>query len=297
MKRSVRILFVLALTLCALTVTAFADMGPKPQLTVKVKNPPQEAYLLDLLEEGSSEAPPISDLPEEDFLRELGYIGLTDPAPYEAVVAAVPDGWRACLCQPYGAPIWGSLIGEPNGDTMLHTFGYFGVPDVYRILMVTESGEVWISDTLTRDALQSSATVDWETKEVSIPSIRMGYALQFLATFLPTILMEGLILFLFRYRQKRSWAVFGIANLTTQGALAVALSIEAVQSGVSWGFTSLLVMAEGVILVVEAIAYVLLWKEHDRERAISCALVSNAASALIGWFISQPVWDFVVSIS
>ena len=53
----------------------------------------------------------------------------------------------------------------------------------------------------------------------------------------------------------------------------------------------------GVILVVEAIAYVLLWKEHDRERAISCALVSNAASALIGWFISQPVWDFVVSIS
>ena len=109
--------------------------------------------------------------------------------------------------------------------------------------------------------------------------------------------MEGLILFLFRYRQKRSWAVFGIANLTTQGALAVALSIEAVQSGVSWGFTSLLVMAEGVILVVEAIAYVLLWKEHDRERALSYALAANTASALIGWLISEPVWRFVVSIS
>ena len=285
MKRSVRILFVLALTLCALTVTAFADMGPKPQLTVKVEHPPQEIYSLDLLRE--------TDHRPGSFKNET-----LNAAMVTLLQDSVPSGWRACLAQPVsGPPIYGSLIGEEQGDTMLHTFGYFGVPDVYRILMVTESGEVWISDTLTRDALQSSATVDWAAKTASAPPVWQGYVLQFLATFVPTLLMEGLILFLFRYRQKRSWAVFGIANLTTQGALAAALSIEAVQSGVSWGFTSLLVMAEGVILVVEAIAYVLLWKEHDRERALSYALAANTASALIGWLISEPVWRFVVSIS
>ena len=297
MKRSFRVLVLLILAGCLMSVTALADMGPKPQLTVKVEHPPQELYWLDLLAEGNpSERYP---LPEDDFhfgtnLKELHF---PDADSYYAFNAAVPEGWHACLTQHSGAPIWGSLIGEPNGDTMLHSFGYFGVPRTYRILIMTESGEIWMSDIYSRTALQSSVTLDWETKAVSLPPVWVGYSLQFLATFLPTILMEGLILFLFRYRQKRSWAVFGIANLTTQGALAVALSIEAVQSGVSWGFTSLLVMAEGVILVVEAIAYVLLWKEHDRERAISCALVSNAASALIGWFISQPVWDFVVSIS
>ena len=297
MKRPFRVLVLLVLAGCLMSVTAFADMGPKPQLTVKVEHPPQELYWLDLLAEGNpSERYP---LPEDDFhfgtnLKELHF---PDADSYYAFNAAVPEGWHACLTQHSGAPIWGELTGTPNGDTMLHSFGYFGVPRTYRILIMTESGEIWMSDIYSRTALQSSVTLDWETKEVDLPPVWVGYSLQFLATFVPTLLMEGLILFLFRYRQKRSWAVFGIANLTTQGALAVALSIEAVQSGVSWGFTSLLVMAEGVILVVEAIAYVLLWKEHDRERAISCALVSNAASALIGWFISQPVWDFVVSIS
>ena len=285
MKRSVRILFVLALTLCALTVTAFADMGPKPQLTVKVEHPPQEIYYLDLLRE--------TDHRPGSFKNET-----LNAAMVTLLQDSVPSGWRACLAQPVsGAPIYGSLTGEPSGDTMLHTFRYFGVPDVYRVLIVTESGEVWMSDSCSRTALQSSATVDWETKEVSIPSIRMGYALQFLATFLPTLLLEGLILFLFRYRQKRSWAVFGVTNLVSQGALAAALSMEAVQRGVSWGFLSLLIPAEIVIVVVEAIAYVLLLKERDKEFALSYALAANAVSAVVGWLISEPVWRFVVSIS
>ena len=298
MKRPFRVLVLLVLAGCLMSVTAFADMGPKPQLTVKVEHPPQELYWLDLLAEGDpNERYP---LPEDDFhfgtnLKELGF---PDAERYYAMNDAVPDGWHACITQHSGPPIWGSLTGEKTGDTMLHTFGYFGVPEVYRILIMTESGTVWRSESYTtRTALQSSVTVDWETKEVSIPPVWVGYGLQFLATFLPTLLMEGLILFLFRYRQKRSWVVFGGVNLATQGALAAALSLEAVRRGVSFGFLSTLVTAEIVILVVESIAYVLLWKEHDRERAFSCALVSNAASALIGWFISQPVWEFVVSIS
>lgn len=284
MKPSFRILFLLVLAGCLMTVTAFADMGPKPQLTVKVEHPPQEAYYLDLLRE--TEHRPGS------FKNET-----LNAAMLTLLQDSVPSGWRACLAQPVsGPPTSGSLIGEERGGTMLHTFGY-SVPSTYRILIVTESGEVWMSDPCTRTALQSSVTLDWETKEVSIPSVWVGYALQFFATFLPTLVMEGLLLFLFRYRQKRSWVIFALVNLATLGALAAVLSVEAVQGGVGWGFTSLLIMAEGIILVVEAVAYVVLWREHDRERALSYALAANGASALIGWLISQPVWEFVVSIS
>ena len=49
MKRSFRTLFLLALSLLFLTVTALADTGPKSKLTVKVKNAPQELYYLDRL--------------------------------------------------------------------------------------------------------------------------------------------------------------------------------------------------------------------------------------------------------
>ena len=194
-------------------------------------------------------------------------------------------------CPTVGEPACASLTARPSGAR------WWANPAATPCSTPSESGEVWISDTLTRGSLQSSATVDWAAKTASAPPVWLGYVLQFLATFLPTLLLEGLILFLFRYRQKRSWAVFGVTNLVTQGALAAALSMEAVQRGVSWGFLSLLIPAEIVIVVVEAIAYVLLLKERDKEFALSYALAANAVSAVVGWLISEPVWRFVVSIS
>ena len=148
-----------------------------------------------------------------------------------------------------------------------------------------------------RDALQSSATVDWAAKTASAPPVWVGYALQFLATFLPTLLMEGLILLLFQYRQKRSWAVFGVTNLVTQGALAATLSINVIRHGAGFGFLLLFAAAEFAVLVVEAVAYVVLLKERSRKTAVFYALAANAVSAGVGWLISEPVWRFVVSIS
>lgn len=295
MKHSVRTIFLLILAICALTITAFADMGPKEQLVVKVIHPPQEPYVLDLLAEG--EPVDRSTMSEEEFRAELKSLGLTDASLYYALISKVPSGWRACLAQPYGPPIWGNLVGRSDGDTMLHTFGYVGVPATYRILIVTESGESWMSDTLTREVLQSSVTVDWSAKTAETPPVWTGYLLQFLATFLPTILIEGFVLFLFRYRQKRSWVVFGGVNLITQGALAAALSINAMQHGVGWGFFSLFLLAELVVVIVESVAYMVLSKERSKKRAVVYGITANVASAAIGWLISQPVWEFIVSIS
>ena len=53
MKRASLRAFVCALLASlALTTFAFADSGPKPQLTVRVENAPQEPYYLDLLAKG-----------------------------------------------------------------------------------------------------------------------------------------------------------------------------------------------------------------------------------------------------
>ena len=79
----------------------------------------------------------------------------------------------------------------------LHSFRYHGVPDTYRIILVTKSGESWVSGVLHRATLQSSATVDWAARIANAPSPAMAYALQFLCTLLPTLLIEGLLLFVF----------------------------------------------------------------------------------------------------
>lgn len=285
MRHFLRSTLFLLLTICTLTITAFADMGPKDQLTIKVENAPEELYYLDLLQTTVNRPGTFKDetlnIPLVTLLQDN-----------------VPSGWRACLAQPAsGAPIFGKLTGTQRGDVMLHTFSYYGVPETYKIVIATESGEVWISDTYTRTVLQSSLTLDWETKSVTIPSTWEGYLLQFLATFLPTLLIEGALLFIFQYFQKRSWLTFFLVNLITQGALAVILSINALHHGVGWGYFSLFAFAEIAVIVVECIAYILRLKEHGKGLAVTYALIANLASAGMGWFLSEPVWQFVVSIS
>ena len=46
--------------------------------------------------------------------------------------------------------------------------------------MVTQSGEVWMSETLERKVLQASATLDWAAGTVKVPPVWVGYVLQFL---------------------------------------------------------------------------------------------------------------------
>ena len=54
MRRSLRSLLFLLLAVSLLTIPAFADMGPKSQLIVRVENGPEGLYYLDLLAEGPS---------------------------------------------------------------------------------------------------------------------------------------------------------------------------------------------------------------------------------------------------
>ena len=164
MKRFLQRLPLLLAVLLLLTTAVLADMGPKPQLTVVVEHAPSELYYLDLLAEGEYEYDP-------DFA--MDETGL-DPELLATFRAAIPDGWHACIAEgTTGAPIWGELTGDPVATTYYHSFRYYGVPETYRILIVTASGETFLSDVLTRRTLQSSVTVDWTAKTAKKRGIPM----------------------------------------------------------------------------------------------------------------------------
>lgn len=294
MKRSLRIAVLALLAVTALTVTALADTGPKPQLTIRVENAPEEPYYLDILAEGNYEDAASSfDGLEWSYSDEE--IAALDQELLEALRAAVPEGWHACTAEgSTGAPMWGDLYPDEDG---LHTFGYHGVPDTYRVLMVTKSGEVFLSEVCTRKVLQSSATVDWAGRTVTVPPTWAGYVLQFLSTFLPTILLEGVLLMLFGFFWKRNWKPFLLVNLVTQGGLALYFSLQAVQNGVSYGYFLLFIPAEIAIALVEAGLYTQLLTGRSRRRAFVYGLTANICSAALGFALVEPVWRFIVSIS
>ena len=300
------LLFLLAAAL--LTVPVFADFGPKPQLTVRVENGPEELYYLDILAEGDASRYPegtVGGLSEEDRAALDGDL-LAD------LTAAVPEGWYGCLTQ--GRLVWGNIDSQDG----VFQFSYMGVPDVCRILMVTKSGETFLSEPFERQALQSSATVDWAAKTVTTPPLWRGYAAQFLATFLPTLAIEGLLFLLFRLWSKRNALVFLGVNLVTQGGLTLWTSLETVRDGTFWtgmirsdlkcavrfldpggllrDFSDYwLLPAELVILLAEAALYMWLFRDCSKKRAALYALAANLASFLLGLYLAEPVWKFVVN--
>lgn len=257
MKRFLQRLSLLLAVLLLLTTAVFADFGPKPQLVVRVEQPPQEEYYLDLLDTGDW-AKNLYDLDE----REL------DPALLAALRAAVPSGWHACIAQgSTRAPIWGELTGEPDGSgAMLHSFRYYGVPETYRILMVTASGETFLSDVLTRRTLQflRHGRLDGENGK-ALQSV--GYLLQFAATFVPTILIELVVLLLFGFKLKENWKPFLLVNLVTQGLLHGYFALFAVNNGVGPGYFMLFFPAELVIALLEAFIYRAALRGRSKRRA------------------------------
>ena len=307
MKRnSLRALICALLMSLALTTFAFADSGPKPQLTVRVENAPQEPYYLDLLAEGGWNESGESSYDGVDWSYH-GKENTLDPALLTSLRDNVPAGWHACVAQgTTGAPIWGELYAEGTDafGNDLHVFGYHGVPSTYRIILVTESSKVWISDTLERKVLQSSVTVHWsddaEHSTVTIPSTVIGYLLQFLATLVPTLLIEGILLLLFQYSWKQNWKAFLLVNLVTQGVLAAASSVLNLQNGAAlWNYFLFLLPMEAVVLLIELYLYAGrgLLTGHSKGRAALYAVTANFASAVIGYYLAEPVWRFVVSIS
>ena len=212
--------------------------------------------------------------------------------------AAVPEGWHARTAQgTNGAPMWGDLIGSDAGGVRLHSFRYHGVPDTYRIILVTKSGESWVSDTLHRATLQSSATVDWAKRTASAPSAAVAYLLQFFCMLLPTLLIEGVLLLAFGYRSRRSWLVFLLVNLVTQGGFALYLAVTVLNHGVSGWSLLFYLPIELIITVVESLLYRRLLTERSWERAVGYAIVANVCSATVGLLLIDPLWRFIVSIS
>jgi hypothetical protein len=123
-------------------------------------------------------------------------------------------------------------------------------------------------------------TLDFETENITIGRTLFRSVLLISMRVLLTLIVEGLIFLLFRYRKKLSWAVFIVVNLITQGALNIMLSGPDLL--LSYWLISL-VFAEIIIFIFEASVYVRMFKEHTKKRALCYALTANYASFALGW--------------
>ncbi len=280
-----RVFPVLLLCLLCLIPAARADIGPKPEVTITVVNAPEGTLYLDLLTQGE---PTDHPYPNSN--------GERDPAILESLRSLEGDGWVLAYTTgaARNAPVFGDVRPREDGTWR---FSYIGLPETFRVAAATADEAKAVDAPYTRDFV-GNIVYDWQTntvREATPPPLRFFARLA--ATLIPTLVIEGAILWLFGFREKRSWLVFLAVNAVTQVGLHLAVGSMLAEAG--WHFLNYsltILIPELVIWAAEAAAYALLLRERTRARRIGYALAANIASFVLGYFPLHLLYDFLKNL-
>jgi hypothetical protein len=106
-------------------------------------------------------------------------------------------------------------------------------------------------------------------------------------TIILTLLIEGVIFFLFGYRKRNSWIVFLATNILTQGFLYVWLNTQFYPLVNSYFFPVLfsLIVGEFLVFISEITVFLILVRERRRLVTFSYVVAANFASLIAGGFL------------
>ena len=106
-------------------------------------------------------------------------------------------------------------------------------------------------------------------------------------TIILTLLIEGVIFFLFGYRKRNSWIVFLATNILTQGFLYVWLNTQFYPLVNSYFFPVLfsLIVGEFLVFISEITVFLILVRERRRLVTFSYVVAANFASLIVGGFL------------
>jgi len=279
-KTLIVIAAIVVMILLVVPTTATADSGPKAGISIYITNLPNEEVYLDLL----INEPPF--LNEEGF-RYGDYSGGDDPDYYDQDMLSVlkaynVDGWRPALVTGTSQPLWGQLSIKVYDDGSAKAeFGYFGVPDRFKIIVVTKSGDVVVSNMIERESFDSVVDFDFATGVATERSAAASTAKQFAITLPLTLVIEGLILLLFRFSLRQNWKPFLFINLITQVALHLTVALIFASFGMMFALLAF-VGIEIVIFIAETILFMFLLKQHSKLRRALYSITANAASFVVG---------------
>lgn len=273
---------VLLLSLFLLIPTAYADIGPKPEVSITVVNAPEGELYLDLLTEGTAAESPYPN----DFDK-------YDPTILDNLRSLEGDGWVLAYTTGVAnrAPVFGDVRPQENGTWR---YSYLGLPDTFRVAAATAEEAKAVETPYTRNFV-GNIVYDWETNTVrDATPAPLRFLARLATTLIPTLAVEGLIFFLFGFRERRSWIVFLAVNAATQLALHLIFAWNIPIAGTHPLFYAIVfVPSELVICAVEAVAYGWLLKEHDRHQRVGYAILANVISAVLGYFPLHLLYDFL----
>ncbi len=282
MKKFLKTVLISAVLLSATAITAFADMGSKPKVNINLKNLPDETVYIDLLFQPEYPQQLYSNIDPDD-----GY----DSNMIKLLASFNEYGWYAACAQGTYIPMFGDII--PQEDKI--SFGYFGVPDRFRVIIVTENGEIKTTDTIERKSMEVNMTLDCRTMEYTTKPLWQVYAGQFAITCCVTLLVEGLILLLFRYNLKKRFKYFTVTNVLTQIFFSIVFSAAFIYGG-TINAIMFFIPAEIAVVLVEIVIYRKKLKQHGKSRRTWYAITANLTTAVLTFAAIDPLMDVMFDL-
>ena len=269
--------FVTALLVLTLSLPVFADMGPKPSVTLKLYYTPGQRYAVTLLGSNKVSGPwgMVAEYRERMGSRETWEAFRSYPA---------PEGY-------YFLDYFQEYPGDAD-ETFV--WGYYPPNKFYVLLYNIETGEFYRSEEpVERYAFSSEWQVllDPENNWMRVYHNRNDSDIfsAFAARVLITLILElswGILLFGLGGTAQRD--LIGKVNLATQIILNLGLCYGTLYVGPMWG-SFLYIFLEVLVFAVEAFVYnrYLPWPEGRKPHPILYALTANLFSFGVGWVLND----------
>ena len=253
--RSVLCLFALLLVL--LPATASANGLPRSSIYISIAG----------LDDGITHVALLGSEPHTDTLH----------LPPDALTTVLPDGWH----------VWDWTSYDPNDQPMLFMDVPYSGP--FRVAVLHEDNTLLVTDEAERTIKMQTFTVNAVTGAISTLGLWFGLFKQFLCTFVFTLLIELVVLLLFRFPLGENIGTFLLVNLATQALMTLTYGRILLVDG--WGQAFFWAFAiEAVIFVAESLAYARFLRGHSRVRRVAYATTANLVSFVIGALLITPFY-------
>ena len=287
MKRKLLTVLLVFCLLFGLSVSVYADMGPKPSVRVSFHGLPEGTVYGTLLSKYESYGP--HHKPEWSW--QDGYYSTRhgdDPIWQAFVAYQDADGF-------YFLQEWWDCTQQPLEWT-------YYAPEPFKVLLYfPETGEYLASGVHERYAFDSYYTAQVQDGGLVLhKSYQWGdELLGLLIRIALTVAVELLVALLFGYHDRDTLLLFAKINVLTQLALNLGLNLYAYFNGLSpWIFVPLYALLEILVIAVETALYHrylprVTGEKQPRGKALGYAMIANILSFVLGVFLMRRMpWMF-----
>ena len=243
----------LALFLLLIPTVVYADIGPKPSITINLKNMKGTNYKIDLLSDCSTKKDEIVS----------SYSSYKDEPIYKYHEGNL-----------YATTLRDFLLhGDVEGNkSHTHKFTYFGVPNEFKVIIQMSDGTIRVSDVIKKTSFDYKVTLDVDTMTIVGKSNHKVF--KFFGLLLLTIIVELLIAMLFKIKD---YKVIFITNLITNSLLQLAI----MRYLPIMGSMIILVIFELIVFVLEYLVYLKCLRNIEHKKKLAYTFLANLATALL----------------